>query len=298
MTDVRQTSAALVLSEDLTGRCFVRNSEDQLVVELHKPRGRSVELGLEPGSYRIHCNVESGGMVTTAQVAEGARVVVGPDRMAATEREETISRGRSDTPPGPRPLAGRHRIDLRWTISRQDNGWASVSSPGTSVETSVSGLGGGVDYYRWFREDFAFALSVSGRAVDIKTYAGLPGTGTDVTTISSLLVGVRWYPTRRPDATVRPWVAGLVGPYIGTGTTTGAGLSGVSAETKVLAVPGAFLGAGVDFRIGGHFTLGVGLGADLPADFSEDLGGTRNYRALQMGVSFGWTWGKGHTPAD
>ena len=39
MTDVRQTSAGLVLSEDLQGRCFVRNADDQLVVELQKPRG-------------------------------------------------------------------------------------------------------------------------------------------------------------------------------------------------------------------------------------------------------------------
>jgi hypothetical protein len=300
MTDVRQTSAGLVLSEDLTGRCFVRNSEDQLVVELHKPRGRSVELGLEPGSYRIHCNLESGGMVTTAEVAEGARVVVGPDRMAATEREETISRGGSDTPPGPHPLAGRNRIDLRFSISRQGNQWASVSSPGSAtVDSSVAGFGGGLDYYRWFREDLALAVSASGRAVDVSTYVGVPGgTRTDATTISSLLVGVRWTPANRPRASVRPYLTGLVGPYIGTGTTTGTGLPGASVETKVLAVPGAWVGGGVDFRLGGHFTLGVGLGADLPANFGEDLAGTRNYRALQMSVTFGWVWGKGHTATD
>jgi len=295
MTDVRQTSAGLVLSEGLEGRCFVRNADDQLVVELQKPQGRSVQLGLEPGAYRIHCDLRSGAMATTTEVAEGARVVVGPDRMAATERQETISRGTSDTPPGPRPLDGRNRIDIRWTISRQQDGWASVEQPGGVVETSVAGFGGGLDYYRWFREDLALAISASGRAVDATTYVGFPGTATEATAVSSLLVGVRWYPTSRPTASVRPWVSGMLGPYIGSGTSTRAGMPGSVVETKVLAVPGAYLGAGVDFRIGGHFMLGISVGADLPADFSEELAGTKNYRALQMGMSFGWAWGKGHS---
>jgi hypothetical protein len=296
MTDVRQTSAGLVLSEDLTGRCFVRNSEDQLVVELHKPQGRSVQLGLEPGSYRIHCDLKSGGMATTTEVAEGARVVVGPDRMTATERQETIARGTSDTPPGPRPLDGRNRMDLRMAFSTGGGSASQVDSGGT-VSTSVEGFGGGLDYYRWFREDLALAVSASGRAVDAATYVGFPGTRTETTAISSFLVGVRWYPTRRPTASVRPYLTGMVGPYIGSGTSTSSALPGSLVETKVLAAPGAYLGAGVDFRIGGHFMLGVGVGADLPANFSEDLAGTKDYRSFQMNVTFGWVWGKGHTPA-
>jgi hypothetical protein len=295
MTDIRQTSAGLVLSEDLTGRCFVRNSRDQLVVELQKPRGRSVQLGLEPGAYRIQCDLQSGGMATTTEVAEGAQVVVGPDRMAATERQETISRGTSDTPPGPQPFDGRNRIDLRWTISRQDGGWASVENPGGIVETSVQGFGGGLDYYRWFREDLALVLSGMGRAVDVATYVGIPGTRTEATTISAFLVGMRWYPTGNPRASVRPHLTAQVGPYIGTGNVTSTTVGGTLVESRVLTVPGAYLSAGADFRIGNNFVLGAVVGAELPADFSEELAGTKNYRAVQVGFSFGWTWGKGHT---
>lgn len=295
MTDVRQTSARLVLSEGLEGRCFVRNAADQLVVELQKTLGRSVLLGLEPGAYRVHCNLEAGGMSATTEVAEGAEVVVGPDRMAATERRETTSRGPSDTPPEPRPFDGRHRLDLRWTISRQDNGWASASQPGGVVETSVQGFGGGLDYYRWFREDLALALTGMGRAVDVSTYVGVPGTRTETTSISAFLVGVRWSPTRNPRASVRPHVTAQLGPYIGTGTVTSTAWPGSLVENKVLAVPGAYLSAGADFRIGNSFVLGAVFGAELPADFSQELSGSKSYRALQVGLSFGWTWGKGHT---
>jgi hypothetical protein len=145
-------------------------------------------------------------------------------------------------------------------------------------------------------KDLALAFSASGHAIDAATYTGFPGTGTEVTTISSLLVGVRWTPTKNPRASVRPYLTGLVGPYIGSGSSTSTGLGGVRVQTNVQAAPGVYLGGGVDFRIGGHFMLGVGIGADLPANFSEELGGKKNYRAFQMNVSFGWAWGKGNKP--
>ena len=49
MTDLSQIGAGLVLGEELGGRFFIRNADQQLVVELYKPAGRSVELGLEGG---------------------------------------------------------------------------------------------------------------------------------------------------------------------------------------------------------------------------------------------------------
>lgn len=53
MTDLHNLTAGLVLTKELEGRLNVRDSQDDLVVELQKPRGREVELGLEPGDYRV-----------------------------------------------------------------------------------------------------------------------------------------------------------------------------------------------------------------------------------------------------
>ena len=199
-------------------------------------------------------------------------------------------------PPGPRPNDGRNRIDLRWTISRQNDAWASVSQPGGVVETSVQGFGGGLDYYRWFREDLALAVSGMGRAVDVNTYVGAPGTRTEATTISAFLVGMRWYPTKNPRASVRPHLTAQFGPYIGSGTITSTGLPGTLVQNKVLTVPGAYISGGADFRIGNSFVLGAVAAFELPADFSQELSGTKNYRAFQIGITFGWTWGKGNVP--
>lgn len=53
LTDLRGTSAGLVLDRSLQGRVFVRSASGALVVELQKQAGRKVELGLEPGLYDV-----------------------------------------------------------------------------------------------------------------------------------------------------------------------------------------------------------------------------------------------------
>ncbi|MCJ7581122.1 MAG: caspase family protein [Candidatus Aminicenantes bacterium] len=53
MTDIRQSPALLVLLPDLTGNIFIHDKKNLLVVELTKPSGRRIELGLEEGRYRI-----------------------------------------------------------------------------------------------------------------------------------------------------------------------------------------------------------------------------------------------------
>ena len=40
--------ATLVLGDDLEGRFFIRNASHELIVELYRPRGRTVELADQP----------------------------------------------------------------------------------------------------------------------------------------------------------------------------------------------------------------------------------------------------------
>ena len=51
MTDLRETRAAIVIGPELDGRFFVRDASGRLVAELGKPKGRTAELGVEPGAY-------------------------------------------------------------------------------------------------------------------------------------------------------------------------------------------------------------------------------------------------------
>src|SRR5262249_60633794 len=62
LTDLRSTSAGLVISKEVIGRIYVRDEEDRLLVELRKPTGNEIELGLARGPYGVM--VEEGKTVS------------------------------------------------------------------------------------------------------------------------------------------------------------------------------------------------------------------------------------------
>jgi len=76
LTDIKETSAALAFDEKLTGRLSIRDSSDHLIAEITKTAARPLELGLEPGSYRI--TLQQGETLSRAQVTlvEGKRALV------------------------------------------------------------------------------------------------------------------------------------------------------------------------------------------------------------------------------
>ena len=94
LTDLRSTSAGLVLDAELAGRIFVRDAGGRLVAELHKPMGQAVRLGLAPGAYTVRVDGSRGeklaGGVT---LVEGATARVGMDGLTAVEGEVTVARG-------------------------------------------------------------------------------------------------------------------------------------------------------------------------------------------------------------
>ena len=53
LTDIKETSASLLIDADLTGRLTIRDENDFLVAELTKVNNSPIELGLSPGLYRI-----------------------------------------------------------------------------------------------------------------------------------------------------------------------------------------------------------------------------------------------------
>ncbi|AEF83071.1 caspase family protein [Leadbettera azotonutricia] len=53
LTDIKETSASLYIQEDVAGRISIRDSSDYLIAEITKTSVKAMELGLEPGVYRI-----------------------------------------------------------------------------------------------------------------------------------------------------------------------------------------------------------------------------------------------------
>jgi hypothetical protein len=93
MTDVRATSAGLVLAEGLEGRFFVRDEAGVLVVELMKLAGRPTELGLAPGTYKVRRELDGSVSEATFVLTEGQRTPLAPTNFSLVTREATVSRG-------------------------------------------------------------------------------------------------------------------------------------------------------------------------------------------------------------
>jgi hypothetical protein len=74
LTDIKETSAALRIGEDVTGRLSIRDASDFLVAELTKVSVKPLELGLEPGAYRITLQQGDNFYTANAQLTADSRV--------------------------------------------------------------------------------------------------------------------------------------------------------------------------------------------------------------------------------
>ena len=93
MTDIRKSSSVLVIGKNISGRIFIHNQENVLVVEINKPYGRNIEIGLEQGKYRI-INIREGKIYeSTIPLPEGKSVELKIDQLKETDKIFTKARG-------------------------------------------------------------------------------------------------------------------------------------------------------------------------------------------------------------
>ncbi|HET6613835.1 MAG TPA: caspase family protein, partial [Kofleriaceae bacterium] len=93
ITDIRDTSATLLVSASVAGRLFVRDGHGDLAVELSKASGRPVRLGLSPGRYRV--TLEHGRGTDRAEVilVSGKVTRLEPSAFSAVALEAATARG-------------------------------------------------------------------------------------------------------------------------------------------------------------------------------------------------------------
>jgi len=295
MTDLRQTTATLVLDESLDGRFFVHNQKRELVVEVQKPYGRRIELGLEPGTYEVVVEREAAAMRTTSELAEGGRVVLGPQQFTPTEREIARERGGFAEPLF--GVAGRNRIELR--AGMWGGGGDRTPTLGTSVGASSVDLLTGLRYSRYVREDVAVTLRLDVLPIEAGNHVGPDGVFTGAESVVSVPFGVRWNPTGgSARSSVKPYLAAGLGPVFGSRAGSGVGSGGVYTGTRSWTTLGGFAGGGVDLHVGRNWSLGVDAGYTWMSDFSEPIAGRDNYSGFSFAVGFGFLFGRGSGPAE
>ncbi len=85
LTDLRQGSSFLDLSEDLSGRLFIRDSTGHLAVELQKPAGRDMRLGLSAGVYEVRILRNGVWGATTVTLKQDNAIPLSPSAFAGMQ---------------------------------------------------------------------------------------------------------------------------------------------------------------------------------------------------------------------
>jgi len=289
MTDLRQTTATLVLTEELDGRFFVRNARNELVVELYKPRGRRVELGVEPGVYEVRLEIQKRSLLAKTDLTVGGTVALDEKQFGPVAVETAQKRGGGHDAPR-LAVNGRNRVALKWGM------W---NTPSNQVTTGVGtdDLFGGIEYARYIREDLSIAISCTGLEGVVGTATSSEGAFSGTASIGAVQVLARWNPFAkgREQEAIKPFVALGLGPVIGESVGTFSGRGARATGVNDQATIGGHVGGGVDFHLARWFSVGVTGGYNWMADFSTPVGAHSNYSGAEFGMTFGWLFGKGHT---
>ena len=99
LTDIRETSAIMAFDEVLIGRLSIRDSSDYLIAEINKTAVRALELGLEPGLYRI--TLQRGDTLSRTEVTlvKDGRAVIAERNFTLINADPTRRRGGEDVSP-------------------------------------------------------------------------------------------------------------------------------------------------------------------------------------------------------
>lgn len=267
MTDVRRHTSTLVLGSDFDGRFYVKNASRHLVAELHKPAGRTVELGLEPGRYTVELLQESRLLAASVLVADGQRLAVERPAFRDVPRSPTVLRGPGpvDGAAGTDDLSGTTRVEVWGGLMGAGGGMDAGGAPGA--------LGGGLSH--WLKD--GLALDVDVLSVGSGGSMGMTGSGGTV----GVLVGARWYlPRSASPRRLRPYVTGSIGGFRDAASREAAGMMNGSARGR--SSLGGRVGVGADAPVAEH----VSLFARAAAVLRDGQGAS-----YALGIGFGVGWG-------
>lgn len=93
LTDVRSATSRLVLEPSVGGRVYVLGAQGGLVVEVAKALGKPIELGLEPGEYRVVVDDGEHPGEALVSLAVGDSKALSRDSLSSTSLEATVLRG-------------------------------------------------------------------------------------------------------------------------------------------------------------------------------------------------------------
>lgn len=190
-------------------------------------------------------------------------------------------------------LAQRSRLELQLGVGIRANTTSVASVGGVTAETSAAGFLGSFGYSYWVQEALALTVGLGVLTTDVESRVGAGGVSSRTATVVPLFAGLRYYfPKSTYGGQWRPYLAGALGPVIGTETASKVG-STIVNESITRTAFGGRLGAGLDVLLSRSFMLGFQAGYHLMSDFSVPIGGHENHSGADFGISISVLLGSG-----
>lgn len=246
MTDLRTTGAGLQLEEPLYGHLFVRDDQGHLAVELRKPAGRRVRLGLEPGPYEVTLLQDGVHYRGQLRLDEGRDHTLQPARLARWEGEATTLRGAGQHPSRRRVVP----VDLGLIPPLSINGFADPTLNHLSLSLGMS--------YGHDLEGAQLAVGASwmdARMTGVQAAVGLSHVGGEGTGLQ-LGVGATTVARAFEGVQAAVGVATTGGDFRGWQTSVGVGVVGGSLVGLQTTVGLNVAGGAVE---GGQVTVGLNV---------------------------------------
>ena len=108
LTDLRGTSALLVIAPDIEGRVFIRDRKGHLVAEINSAGGNPVSIGLDPGVYEVTMELGRRRLKGSVALNNGKSTMVSKADLDRMTVENTVVRG--DAPLEPAAEKPRARV--------------------------------------------------------------------------------------------------------------------------------------------------------------------------------------------
>jgi hypothetical protein len=167
ISDIRKGSAILVLEPEISGRIFIHDSKNSLVVELTKPSGRKIELGLDEGEYRVINLLEGQVFESKIKLQNGSEFALNAEEFSKSDKKYTTPRGaRSIQVQKETLLMKKSKVLL----------FGEFSSKTMSLN-NATGLLLGVGAGLTFGNAFSFGIAGYGKSNFAGGSPGLPGYG-------------------------------------------------------------------------------------------------------------------------
>lgn len=301
ITDLRTTSSSLVLDADVQGRCYVREQKAGILIEIEKPSGRRIELGVGPGRYEVQCLNGGRARVSSLQTEEGAAHLLKSSDFSGTKLDPTLNRGGSVEGPTGGGLRGMNRVAIEGGFSSSpayaSRGFHASTAPnGTLLESiwgrSQSGFRGEAAFAHWIRPRTGLELRLHTHAEQRHGALGQAPSWSDETFVTGLLAGARFElnPSSKRSAP-RPYLHASAGPFFRAATEMALDPSTVLGNARTSVELGASLGVGLDLHFGSHLGLGARWSYDVMPEF-KDAGIAYRYRGWTGNFATSWQFGK------